>query len=110
VQVKKSRIIVGLLLFTLLVLSPVFPGQEPKGSQKSKPAKININTVTVEELAALPGIGGVTATNIVQHRKISGPFRKIEELLVIHRISRKKFERLRERITVEEAPQEKTKT
>ncbi len=103
----RFRLPTGCILVALLVFSPALPGQGLEGKQKSEPAKININIATAEELVVLPGIGEATAASIVQHRKISGPFRKIEELLVIHRISRRKFEKLRNRITVEEAPPRK---
>lgn len=95
----RFRLPAGWILVVLLVFSPALPGQVLEGKQKSEPAKININTATAEELVVLPGIGKTTAASIVQHRKISGPFRKIEELLVIQRISRKKFEKLRNLIT-----------
>lgn len=99
----------ALLLVVLLALSFSLHGEKPGEKKNSRPAKININTATVEELVVLPGIGEVTAASILQHRKISGPFRKIEELLVIQRISRRKFEKLRDRITVEGAPPRKKK-
>ena len=62
--------------------------------------RININTATVEELTKLPGIGGVIAQRIVNHREKSGKFRTLEELLVIRGISKKKLEKLRPLITV----------
>jgi len=70
---------------------------------KQPGAPVNINTATVEELAKLPGVGEVIAQRIVNHREKSGKFKKVEELLVIRGISRKKLEKLRPLITVDDA-------
>ncbi len=71
--------------------------------QKASAAKkININRASWEELDTLPDIGKVRAEAIIRHREISGPFRKIEELIAVKGISRKIFEKLRGRITVGE--------
>ena len=78
--------------------------QEKPGPAEAKvelaPEPININKATVADLVKLPGIGEVIAGRIVRHRKIVGPFRKIEELLVIPGISRRRFEKLRKLVTV----------
>lgn len=69
------------------------------GNQPKK--RININAATVEELATLPGIGPVIAQRIVAHREKNGAFRRVEELLIIRGISRKKFEKIKPLITTE---------
>ncbi len=80
------------------------------GEEKKTPPPVNVNTATVEELAKLPGVGEVIAQRIVNHREKSGKFKKVDELLVIRGISRKKLEKLRPLITVEaEAAEEKAK-
>ncbi|HXE74072.1 MAG TPA: helix-hairpin-helix domain-containing protein [Candidatus Xenobia bacterium] len=86
------------LLLGLLFFPAVLRAEESKAPQP----KTNINTATVEDLAKLPGIGEVIAKRIVSHREKSGKFRKVEELLVIRGISKKKLEKLRPLITVGE--------
>jgi len=54
--------------------------------QATKPSTIvNLNTATVAELEALPGVGAKVATRIVEYRT-KGPFRKIEELMNVQGI------------------------
>jgi competence protein ComEA len=85
-----------------LLLAGVLSWSAAHAAEKGKPAQpVNLNTATVDELAKLPGIGKTIAQRIVRHREKSGPFRTVEELLVVRGISRKKFEQLRPYITIE---------
>lgn len=63
---------------------------------------VDLNTASVEELTALPGIGEVTAKRIVEFREQNGPFRRIEDLLKVKGIGEKSFQKLRASITVSE--------
>jgi competence protein ComEA len=68
---------------------------------KQPPSKpLNLNTATADQLAQLPGIGPKTAQAIVDFRKASGPFRRVEDLLAIRGISRRKLEAIRPYVTV----------
>jgi len=62
---------------------------------------ININTASPEELERLPGIGKALAARIVAHRKLYGRFRRTEHLLVVQGISDRRFQAMRDLITVE---------
>ena len=74
------------------------PGSKP---QAAKPSTIvNLNTATVAELEALPGIGAKVATLIVEYRTKKGPFRKVEELMNVQGIGEKSFLKLRPQLTV----------
>ena len=72
----------------------------PPTSQQ-QPQRININTASVQELETLPGIGKALAERIIEHRNKYGPFRKPEHLIIMRGISDKRFQNLRELITVE---------
>ena len=61
---------------------------------------ININTANENELDALPGIGPSIARRIVEHRS-SQPFTKIEDIMQVKGIGKKKFDKFKELITVE---------
>ncbi|ABB15935.1 helix-hairpin-helix domain-containing protein [Carboxydothermus hydrogenoformans] len=63
-------------------------------------AKVNINTATAEELDELPGVGPATAAKIIEYREQNGPFATIEDLKKVKGIGDKKFETLKDYITV----------
>ncbi len=67
-----------------------------------KPAEglININTADVELLCQLPGIGPKTAERIIEYRKMMGRFKSIEEITNVRGIGPKKFEKIKNLITV----------
>jgi competence protein ComEA len=76
--------------------------------QKAKTAKtvstlagpVNLNTATVAELDALPGVGKSTAQRIVEYRQKNGSFKKIEELMNVKGVGEKSFLKLKPLITV----------
>ena len=78
------------------------PSTEPQPAETTPPGPVNINTATVEELAALPGIGETIARNIVEFRQANGPFTSIEALDDVPGIGEKRLAQLRDHITVED--------
>ncbi len=78
-------------------------------AKKTPPAKpLNLNTATVEELQQLPEIGPTTAKAIVRFRQKSGPFRRVEDLLAVRGITRRRLEKLRPYVTVQSASEGKS--
>lgn len=61
--------------------------------------KININKCSQAELESLPGIGGVLALRIIDYRN-SNPFTTIEDLKQVSGIGDKKYESVKDLITV----------
>ncbi|HHY05267.1 MAG TPA: competence protein ComEA [Thermoanaerobacterales bacterium] len=62
--------------------------------------KININKANLQELDTLPGIGPATAQKIIDYRSQNGPFTSIEEIKNVSGIGEKKFEQIKEQISV----------
>jgi competence protein ComEA len=58
---------------------------------------INLNTASVVDIAALPGVGPKTADLIVQYREKNGPFKKIEEIMNVRGVGEKSFLRIKDR-------------
>jgi len=61
---------------------------------------ININTATVKQLKSIPGIGIKTAKSIVAFREKNGPFKVKEDLQKIKGIGSKKFNKIKDLITL----------
>jgi comEA protein len=65
------------------------------------PVKININKAVPAELEKLRGVGPKAAQAIVQYREANGPFKSIEDIQKVKGIGKKKFESLKDSITVD---------
>ncbi|NPV27181.1 MAG: hypothetical protein HPY81_06990 [Firmicutes bacterium] len=64
-------------------------------------SKVNLNTATAAELdARLPGVGPTLAQRIVDYRNQHGKFRSIEDLKNVSGIGEKRFQELKDLITV----------
>ncbi len=70
-------------------------------STKTPMGKVNINTATVDELDALPGIGPSLGQRIVDYRRENGPFAAPEDLLKVRGIGDTLFKELQDLITVQ---------
>ena len=79
-------------------LPQVCAAQDPRHKRSDKP--VELNSATVEQLQDLPGIGPEIAKKIIEMREKSGPFRRVEDLLAIRGISKKRLEALRSYLTV----------
>jgi competence protein ComEA len=62
-------------------------------------APVHLNSATLEQLDALPGVGPVTAQKILDHRQQHGAFRSVDELDAIPGIGPARLEQLRELVT-----------
>lgn len=62
--------------------------------------KINLNTATKNDLAAISGMGPKMAEKIIDYRKEHGTFERIEDIMDIKGIKEKKFEKIRRFLTV----------
>jgi len=65
---------------------------------------LDINQASADDFATLPGIGPKLAGQIVAYREKHGPFRRVEDLLVIRGIGPKKWKAIRPHLHVGAAP------
>ncbi|MFC7329609.1 helix-hairpin-helix domain-containing protein [Marinactinospora rubrisoli] len=82
--------------------NPPAPGPasvpDPGGTAAGVP--LDLNTATLEQLDALPGIGPVLAERILAHRTTSGGFRTVEQLQDVTGIGERRFAELRDLVRV----------
>jgi competence protein ComEA len=95
-----------LALASLIALQPSTAAAQTKPASRTaaKPATptgvVNINSASVAELDALPGIGAKTAALIVEYRQKNGPFKKVEELMNVRGIGEKNFLKLKPQLSI----------
>jgi comEA protein len=74
--------------------------QESKQQDLPPGVTVNINTSLTGDLVKLPGVGEVMAERIIEYREQNGKFMKPEDLMKVKGIGEKKFEKLKEHISV----------
>lgn len=82
------------------VRQPAVGGDTSETKTTTGGGVININTASVQELQALPGIGPAYAERIVRYRQEHGPFQRVEEITQVKGIGSKTLETIRDSITV----------
>ena len=95
-----KRYVPGFLILVLVVLAigPFAFAQSNAGKETGK--LVNINTATQSELESLPGIGPSLAKKIMDFRQKNGAFKSTQDLMAVQGIGEKKFEQLKNLITV----------
>jgi competence protein ComEA len=96
------RVTIGAaLVFAVLLAAPaISAGQAPAPAKAAPAAVININTATLDQLDALPGVGAKLAARIVDYRQKNGGFKKLEDLMNVQGIGEKNFLKLKPLITL----------
>ena len=79
---------------------PVQVASRPKPPSPAHTAVLDINRASAEEFEKLPGIGPKMAAQIVAYRAKHGPFRRVEDLLIIKGMGNKKWKALRPYVCV----------
>lgn len=72
------------------------PAAGEEGSPAATAGPVHLNTATLEQLDALPGVGPVTAQKIIDHRQKNGAFAAVDDLDDIPGIGPARLEQLRE--------------
>ncbi len=75
-------------------------GEAGGGGHQSATAALNLNSASLSELDALPGIGPARAAAILQEREARGPFTSVEALSRVTGLGPSAIARLRDRVTV----------
>jgi competence protein ComEA len=86
---KRTKTSIATLLILLSLLASL-----PAGAVETKKV-VNINSADASQLALLPRVGPSVAERIVDYRKENGPFKKIEDLMLVQGIGEKTFQLLK---------------
>ncbi|WP_373683982.1 helix-hairpin-helix domain-containing protein [Micromonospora solifontis] len=76
------------------------PGQPAAGGGAAPGSPVNLNTATLAQLDALPGVGPVLAQRILDHREQHGGFRSVSDLRQVEGIGDARYEQLKDLVTV----------
>ena len=98
-----KREITSLLVLVLIIFSLNQVGFAQATSQAKETGKsvvVNINSAGQSDLERLPGIGPSLAKKILDFRQKNGQFKTPNDLMAVPGIGEKKFEQLKNLITV----------
>jgi len=87
------RAAAGLLVFAILLAAlPAW------GAADSK--VVNVNNANASQLALLPRVGPSVAERIVDYRKQNGPFKEVEDLMLVQGIGEKTFQLMKPYVAI----------
>jgi competence protein ComEA len=79
----------------LLLGAALAAGLPVAGTAEERPSIVDLNTATLDELVALPGVGEKRAQAILDARKERGGFKSVDDLLDVRGIGSANLEKLR---------------
>ena len=95
-----TRMLGGLLVGVMLAGVPVAGQEKPSKPAAAATAPVNLNTASVAQLEALPGVGLKTAERIIEYRQKNGGFKRIEDVMNVRGVGEKGFLKLKPMLSV----------
>ena len=80
---------------SFVVVQPVLAANVDQASGSEIVSLVNVNDATLVDLTALPGVGKVTAERIVAFRTENGPFKTVDDLILVKGVGEKVLEEIR---------------
>ncbi|MCZ7378942.1 helix-hairpin-helix domain-containing protein [Micromonospora sp. WMMC250] len=90
----------GELIVVGVTPPPGGPAAPPGGGAAPATGPLNLNTATLAQLDALPGVGPVLAQRILAHRDQHGGFKSVGDLRQVDGIGDARYEQLKDLVTV----------
>lgn len=103
-----TRMLGGLLVGVMLAGAPLAGQEKPSKPAAGVAAPVNLNTASVAQLEALPGVGLKTAERIVEYRQKNGGFKRIEDVMNVRGVGEKGFLKLKPMLSVGSPKAERT--
>jgi len=97
---KTKQLLTLLVILAMTAVSTVSLGAVEKQVATGSDKLININSADAVQLAKLPQIGPKMAQRILDYRKSSGGFKRVQELMKVKGIGEKVFAKLQPLITI----------
>ena len=98
---KSATLLIAMVSLLMVSCAQRAPAGQTQIHKAVERTCVDLNTATAERLEELPGIGPVFARKIVEHRERHGPFRRPEEIMIINRLSVRKYRAIAGLICVE---------
>ena len=97
----RGMVLVALLSAAWAQAAPVPPGAATTGKAKRTAGTgvLNLNTASLDQIDALPGVSPKLAAAVVAERAVR-PFGRPEDVMRVQGMSKKRFERLRPHLAV----------
>lgn len=97
---KTATKVVAVVAVAFLAMSgEAFAAKKKSKTQLQVSGQVNLNTATAAQLDQLPGVGEKAAKRIIEHRTKT-PFAKTEDLMKVKGFGKKKFEKLKNNLSV----------
>lgn len=87
-----------ILAMAISAAAPLAAADKPATAGTAK--LVNINTADAAQLATLPQVGAKMAQRILDYRKSSGGFKRVQDLMKVKGIGEKVFAKLQPLITI----------
>lgn len=103
-----TRMLGGFVLGVMLAGVPVAGQEKSSKPAAAVPAPVNLNTASVAQLEALPGVGLKTAERIIEYRQKNGGFKRVEDVMNVRGVGEKAFLKLKPMLSVGAPKAERT--
>jgi len=97
---KTKQLLTLLVILAMAIVSTVSLGAAEKPAAAGADKLVNINTADAGQLVNLPQIGPKMAQRILDYRKSSGGFKRVQDLMKVKGIGEKVFAKLQPLITI----------
>jgi competence protein ComEA len=95
------RLLISSVLLFVGCTQPAQPAQPAAINRNTHQPCVNLNTASAEELKALPEIGEVLASRIIEYRERHGQFRRPQDIIIIEGFTETKYRVIADSVCVE---------